>query len=276
VRIIQRFGRIDRIGSLNRSVQLVNFWPTPDLNKYINLKNRVEARMALVDIAATNEDNLLKPEDLQDLIEGDLSYRDRQLLRLKDEVLDLEDFNETVALNDFTLDDFRMELLKYIEGNRQLLEDAPLGLYALVPTDPGVKVIKPGVIFCLRQRGVSAGNEKINPLQPYFLVYVLEDKTVRFTFAQPKQILDLYRHLAAEKTAPYEQLCQLFDRETDNGDDISRYNRLLNDAVRSITQTFKRRTIHNLLSGRGGTLVDRSRQVKDSTDFELITWLIIK
>ena len=136
VRIIQRFGRIDRIGSRNNTVQLVNFWPTPDLNKYIKLKNRVEARMALVDIAATNEDNLLRPEDVQELIEDDLKYRDKQLLKLKDEVLDLEDFSESVALNEFTLDDFRIELAKYIESNRQLLEEAPLGLYAVVPTDP--------------------------------------------------------------------------------------------------------------------------------------------
>lgn len=276
VRIIQRFGRIDRIGSLNHSVQLVNFWPTPDLNKYINLKNRVEARMALVDIAATNEDNLLKPEDLQDLIESDLSYRDKQLLRLKDEVLDLEDFNETVALNDFTLDDFRMELLKYIESNRRLLEDAPLGLYAVVPADPAVNAIKPGIIFCLRQKGNAKGNEKVNPLQPYFLVYVLEDKTVRFTFAQPKQILDLYRCLAAEKTAPHEQLCRLFDDETQDGNDMSRYNRLLDDAVRSIVQTFKRRTASSLLSGRSGALIDREKQVTDSANFDLITWLVIK
>jgi superfamily II DNA/RNA helicase len=118
VRIIQRFGRIDRIGSLNAQIQLVNFWPTADLNKYTNLKNRVEARMALVDISATNEDNLLTNEDLDELIQQDLRYRDKQLMRLKDEVLDLEDFNESVALNEFTLDDFRMDLSNYVEANR--------------------------------------------------------------------------------------------------------------------------------------------------------------
>src|SRR5205807_998469 len=126
VRLIQRFGRIDRIGSRNKAIQLVNFWPTHDLNKYINLKNRVEARMALVDIAATQEDNILNVDELQDLIQEDLKYRDKQLLRLKDEILDLEDFTETVALSEFTLDDFRAELSKYIEMNRATLEDAPL------------------------------------------------------------------------------------------------------------------------------------------------------
>jgi hypothetical protein len=172
VRIIQRFGRIDRIGSLNHEIQLVNFWPTPDLNKYINLKNRVEARMALVDIAATNEDNILNTKDIEELVQSDLRYRDKQLLRLKDEVLDLEEFNETVALNEFTLDDFRAELLGFIEANRERLEDAPLGLYAVVPPDTEHQSIQAGTIYCLKQRMPSAGAETVNPLQPYFLVYV--------------------------------------------------------------------------------------------------------
>src|SRR6266849_320433 len=153
VRIIQRFGRIDRIGSQSHTVQLVNFWPTQDLDKYVNLKNRVEARMALVDIAATFEDNILKTDEIEELIHEDMRYRDKQLLRLREEVLDLEDFSESVALNEFTLDDFRIELSKYIEANRKLLEDAPLGLYAVVPPHPAHQVIAPGVVFCLKQKG---------------------------------------------------------------------------------------------------------------------------
>ncbi len=204
VRIIQRFGRIDRIGSINTAVQLVNFWPTQDLNKYINLKNRVEACMALVDIAATQEDNILNMDELQELITDDLKYRDKQLLRLKDEILDLEDFNETVALSEFTLDDFRIELAKYIEANRAILEQAPLGLYAIVPPHADYQQITPGVIFCLKQSGDTSGNETVNPLQPYFLVYVRDDGVVRYAFAQPKQILEMYRLLCMEKTSPYD------------------------------------------------------------------------
>jgi SNF2 family DNA or RNA helicase len=156
VRVIQRFGRIDRIGSASYTVQLVNFWPTEDLNKYINLKNRVEARMALVDIAATLEDNILRNDEIEDLIHEDLRYRDKQLLRLKDEVLDIEDLGDSISLTEFTLDDFRLELLKYIEANRAALEGAPLGLYAVVPPNPEHRVIAPGVIFCLRQSGSVA------------------------------------------------------------------------------------------------------------------------
>lgn len=276
VRIIQRFGRIDRIGSQNKTVQLVNFWPTPDLNKYIKLKSRVEARMALVDIAATNEDNLLRPEDVEELISEELKYRDKQLLRLKDEVLDLEDFSESVALNEFTLDDFRIELANYIESNRRLLQDAPLGLFAVVPTDPTVPQIQPGVIFCLRQKGPGQDLDTINPLQPYFLVYVRDDQTIRYTFAQPKQILDIYRRLCADQPRPHEELCNLFDRETNNGQNMQTYSGLLAGAMKSIERTFKKRAAAQLQSGRGGLLPTRDEQVHAQTDFELITWLVIR
>jgi len=274
VRIIQRFGRIDRIGSINNSVQLVNFWPTADLNKYINLKSRVEARMALVDVSATLEDNPLK--EIEDLIQDELKYRDKQLIRLKDEVLDMEDFNESVSLNEFTLDDFRIDLLNYIESNRKLLDDAPLGLYALAPPNPTYAMISPGVIFCLKQKGDSRGSETINPLQPYFLVYVRDDEVVRYTFAQPKQILEIFRVLCAGKAVPYENICNLFDQETVNGSDMDKYSGLLKAAVDSIIHTSQKRAIGHLQSGRGAVLVDQDKQAKEVDDFELVTWLVIK
>lgn len=275
VRIIQRFGRIDRIGSLNQSIQLVNFWPTPDLNKYINLKNRVEARMALVDIAATAEDNILQAEDLQELIKDDLRYRDKQLLRLKDEVLDLEDFNESVALNEFTLDDFRIELAAYIASNRDKLEEAPLGLYAVVPTKSDYQTIKPGIIYCLKQRQEAVGNEAVNPLQPYFLVYIRDDGEVRYNFTAPKQVLDIFRAVSQGQTDPHAMLCKQFDEETSHGRDMSRYSSLLNRAVEAIAAQFDRKNAGNLLMGRSGKLLGIHNSIKTTTDFDLITWLVI-
>ncbi len=275
VRLIQRFGRIDRIGSRNASIQMVNFWPTEDLNKYIDLKDRVEARMALVDLAATNQDDLLNVEEITDLIEEDLKYRDRQLLRLKDEVLDLEDLQESVALNEFTLDDFRRDLLRYLESNRQKLQDAPLGLYAVVPPDARYPQISPGVVFCLRQKGDTQGTERVNSLQPYFLVYIRADGQVRYGFAQPKQILDMMQALCADRTTPYEELCRLFDVQTQDGQEMSCYRDLLDRAVADITRQFQKRNASVLTSGRGGKLLDAKKQVKSATDFDLITWLVI-
>lgn len=276
VRLIQRFGRIDRIGSRNKSIRLINFWPTEDLNKYINLRNRVEARMALVDVAATGQDDILNVKEIEELAASEIHYRDKQLLRLKDEILDIEDFNETVALNEFTLDDFRAELARYIESNRKTLQDAPFGLYAVVPARKDIASVSPGVIFCLKQKGDTSGNEAVNPLQPHFLVYVRDDGEVRYTFTQAKQILDIFRALCAEESRAHEDLCRLFDAETEDGKDMTRYTELLNKAVASITHTFRKRNAGNLLSGRGGTLIKREKQVSAATDFELITWLVIK
>ncbi len=275
VRIIQRFGRIDRIGSVNESVQLINFWPTHDLEKYVNLKNRVEARMALVDIAATFEDNILNTDELEELVQSDLKYRDKQLLRLKEEILDLEDFNETVALSEFTLDDFRIELSKYIESNKTALRDAPLGLYAVVPAATDHSVIGPGVIFCLKQTAATEKTEAVNPLQPYYLVYVREDKTVRFGFAQPKQILEMYRLLCSGKTAAYDALCQIFDAQTKTGSDMSKYNVLLETAVQSIARTFQRRLATGITGHRGFVIPRESDQPLETSQFDLVSWLVI-
>ena len=283
VRIIQRFGRIDRIGSVSHSVHLVNFWPTEDLNKYIKLKNRVEARMALVDLSATFEDNVLKNEEIEDLISDDLRYRDKQLLRLKDEVLDLEDLGDSVSLTEFTLDDFRLELLKYIEANKQALEDAPFGLYTCVPPHPDYKVIGPGVIFCFRlegQRGRATEakptpSESINPLHPYFLVYILDSGDMRFSFAHPKQILDIYRVLCSGKAEAYGQLCNLFDQQTNHGSEMKAYDHLLQKAVDSLAATFRKRAASGLQSGRGFVLPNALEQVHEKTDLDLVTWLVI-
>jgi hypothetical protein len=227
--------------------------------------------MALVDLTATGDDNLLD----MDVIEDEISFRDKQLLRLRDEILDLEDFQEAVTLSEFTLDDFRVELSRYLENNRIQLEDAPLGLYALVPVDPRYKSIRPGVIFCLKQKG-EVESDKVNPLQPYFLVYVLEDDSVRYSFAQPKQILEIMRSLCGSEPNPYKELSDLFDDETSNGKNMEQYNAMLDIAVRSIVRTFTRRAAAALAGSRDAVLMPESKQVKDNSDFDLITWLVIK
>ena len=299
VRIIQRFGRIDRLGSRNGKIQLVNFWPTADLNKYINLKDRVEARMALVDLTATGEDNLLDPSQIEDLVAVDLKYRDKQLLRLKDEVLDLEDMGENITLTNFSLDEFRLDLDRFIKRNEQRLKDAPFGLYALAPAPGEVRLarndsettlpshvgksdfapsalVQPGIIFCLRQKGETSGNEQVNPLQPYFLVYVYEDGHVRCNYTHAKQTLEIFRNLCLGKSKPYQELCDLFDAETDHGRNMPAFNQLLQNAVKEIARLFKHRSARALQTGRDALLIPESRQAAAADDFELITWLVIK
>lgn len=291
VRIIQRFGRIDRIGSRNKKIQLVNFWPTKDLDNYINLKERVEARMALVDVTATGEDNILNVEQIEELITDDLKYRNQQLKRLKDEVLDLEEMNESVSLTDFTLDDFRIELLNFLENNKKKLEDAPFGLYAVVPSPSGVHanqidasrfstsekdIIKPGIVYCLKQKAEIDGHEEVNPLHPYFLVYIREDGAVRFNYTNAKQILEIYRLMCQGHRAPFEELCDLFNQETNNGSSMGRYSELLTQAVTEISRVFKKRANQKLSTDRGALLIPNQDLIRETSSFELVTWLIIK
>jgi len=272
VRIIQRFGRIDRIGSPNAAIQLVNFWPTPSLEKYLNLRDRVEARMALVDLTATGADN---PLATQDLITQELTYRDQQLLRFKAEIPYLEDLDENFKLDEFSLDEFRLELLAYLQSKRELLEKAPFGMFAVVPPNPAYPIIGPGVIFCLQQKETQAAKNEINPLHPFYLVYVRENGEVRLSFGQPRQILEIWRTLAAKGSNPYQVLCRAFDRKTDNGKEMTASNKLLLKAVESIAATFQRRMAGQLLTERGAKLLPQTEQTHKLTDFNLVTWLVI-
>jgi ERCC4-related helicase len=283
VRIIQRFGRIDRLGSRNERIQLVNFWPTKDLDQYINLKARVEARMALVDIAATGEDNLLNAEQLEDLVEQDLKFRDKQLKRLQTEVLDLEDLNDGgVSLTDFTLDDFRVELLRFIEKNKQRLADAPLGLFAVVPapTDAHWEVVRPGVIYCLRQKDGSPDHERVNPLHPYYLAYVHDDGTVKYSYVSAKQILEVFRLLCQDKQQAYEPLCRLFDEETNGGQEMGRYSRLLRIVIQTNQQKVGKKVAAQVSANSNQFLIPEEETAEETesdptTGYELITWLVI-
>lgn len=284
VRIIQRFGRIDRIGSLNFSVRLVNFWPVADLDRFLNVKHRVEARMALVDLSATQEDNLLENKQVRELISKDLLFRNKQLKRMQNEILDLEDFEDNITLSDFSLEEFRIDLLQFMESRRAELEAAQPGLYAVVPIKDDQFAGQPGVIFCLRHRKQGPHQKKkdsetakqINPLGRHYLIYLHDDGTVRLTFTQPKQVLNLFRDLAAGLPAAQENLCDLFDARTSNGNDMSHYDGLIKKALESIAHTFTRRAAASLFSGRDGKLpkVDET-PTQLEYEYELLTWLVI-
>ena len=284
VRIIQRFGRIDRIGSRNEAVHLVNFWPMRDLDNYLNLKHRVEIRMALVDISATQSDNPLESKQLDELVKGELQFRSRQLKRLKEEILDLEELDESsISLSDFSLEEFRRDLMQFLESRREELETAPLGTYAVVSPNENNSMAQPGVIFCLRQRRDETADRKpekdltgINTLHPFYLIYVLDDGTVRLTFAQPKQALALFRDLAAEHPKASDSLCRLFDSHTDNGSDMSHYDKLISNTLQSIRRTFNKLALKKLTGRRDGELpVSAENPSEDGTQYELITWLAI-
>ena len=272
VRLIQRFGRIDRINSQNKTVSMINFWATPELDHYLNLKYRVEARMALVDIAATGSDNLLTEENAND----ELNYRDEQLKRMKTEVLDLEELNEGATLTDFNFDDFRADLSGYLDLQRDQLANAPLGLYGVVPAQPALAIHK-GVIFCLKQNVYQQDKQQqINPLTPFFLIYIQDNGTVKHNFAEAKHTLEIFKALCMDKDQPYENLCALFDEQTNDGMNMAQYYALIEKAVQAISEAYTEKEITKLASGRGALLPDLAQQISKPTDFTLITWLVIK
>ena len=286
VRLIQRFGRIDRIGSRNRQVNMVNFWPTKELDHYLNLQNRVEARMALVDAAATGDDRLVTGKGLPDETErsgdaqAELNFRDAQLRRLRAEALDLDDLDDSITLSDFSLDDFVAQLVDYLAQNREELEHTPLGVYAITGGarqrsrhSPGAAA--PGVIFCLRQKNPSKNIRAHSPLKTYYLIYVRDDGEVRYNYTQAKQSLELFGELARGESQPLLHLCDAFDRETGNGCDMKKYNRLLEKALSAIRKQFGRQEIDSLRR-RDGLLSKQSEQPREVNDFELVTWLVIK
>jgi SNF2 family DNA or RNA helicase len=265
VRIIQRFGRIDRIGSKNSQIQLVNYWPDMELDEYIKLKGRVESRMKATVLTSTGDDNPLSVNE-----RGDLEYRRNQLKRLQEQVVDIEDMDTGINIMDLGLNEFRMDLLSYIKDNPDV-EHAPYGMEAVVEhTD----LAKPGVIFILKNRNNAVNIDHKNLLHPFYMVYLSDDGEVICDHLQPKALLDTMRHLCKGKTKPDMDLCRALNRETKDGRDMRKYNELLQEAINSIISVKQESDIDSLFSPGESTAL--KGDVKGLDDFELITFLIIR
>lgn len=265
VRIIQRFGRIDRIGSKNEYIQLVNFWPNLTLDEYINLKARVEIRMKIVDMTATGDDNVLSPEE-----KGDLEYRKQQLKRLKEEVVDIEEMSSGISIMDLGLNEFRLDLLDYMKTHHDV-EDAPYGMHAMVK---GTNELPAGVIYVLRNVKNEVNINSQNRLHPFYLVYMSDDGEVVIDHLSPKEMLDSFRYLCKGKTEPDKALCTVFNKETQDGKNMSKYSELLGDAISSIIEVKDENDIDSFLSGKQMSFL--SETINGLDDFELISFLVIK
>ena len=267
VRIIQRFGRIDRIGSKNAKIQLVNFWPNVSLDEYINLKSRVVARMKISVMTATGDDNPISAEE-----KGDLEYRKEQLRKLKEDVVDLEDMKGGVNIVDLGLNDFRMDLLQYRETHQEV-ENAPTGIYALVHADETGE-LPPGVIYILRNRNNAVNIRSKNRLHPFYMVYLKQDGSVVCNHLSPKKILDLMRHACRGLATPDIALCKAFNKETADGRKMGKYSDLLQQAIASIIEVKEESDIDSLF-GEGETTA-LTGEIRGLDDFELVTFLVVK
>jgi hypothetical protein len=264
VRIIQRFGRIERI-------QLVNFWPNMELEEYINLEQRVSGRMVLLDISATGEENLIEQDSGNPM--NDLEYRRKQLLKLQDAVIDLEDLSTGVSIADLTLTDFRIDLAQYLKAHPGVLESLPLGTCAVTTTTEAE--IAPGIIFCLRAEGEAAKRsaEAGYPLGAQYLVHVSDDGTVLLPYTQAKQILDRLKRLCLGRELPDDGACVRFDKVTKQGEDMRAAQRLLAAAVASVVGKNEERAVASLFSP-GGTHAIKG-EFAGINDFEVIAWLAV-
>ena len=265
VRIIQRFGRIDRIGSRNKVIQLVNFWPDVTLDEYINLKAKVETRMKIVDMTATGDDNLLSDEE-----KTDLEYRKAQLKRLQDEVVDIEDMTTGISIMDLGLNEFRLDLLDYINHHPDI-EKTPFGLSAVAPAS---EETPPGVIYVLKNRSNSVNIDNQNRLHPFYMVYISNEGEVICDHLSPKNMLDKMRYLCKGRTEPIPELYRQFNKETRDGRSMGKFSELLGDAIASIIEVKDESDIDSFLSG--GQVSFLNNEIKGLDDFELICFLVIR
>ena len=265
VRIIQRFGRIDRIGSKNAQIQLVNYWPDMTLDEYINLKGRVESRMKVTVMTATGDDNLLSPEE-----KDDLEYRKQQLERLKEDVVDLEEMNTGVSIMDLGLNEFRLDLLEYINSNHDV-EHTPFGLHAVVHATDHAPA---GTVFVLKTRTAGVNIDHKNQLHPFYMVYIKDDGEVFVDHLHPKDLLDKMRLLCKPMTKPDVKLCSAFNKETRDGLRMGKYSELLGRAIESIVTKKEESDIDSFLDGYVGELFEE--RITGLDDFELICFLVIR
>lgn len=265
VRIIQRFGRIDRIGTRNDCIQLVNYWPDMTLDEYIDLKGRVEARMKVSVMTSTGDDNPISPEE-----KGDLEYRKSQLQKLQEEVVDIEEMNNGVSIMDLGLNEFRLDLLEYMKTHKDV-EHTPYGLHAVVGANGKSE---PGVIFVLKNRDNGVNIDRKNRLHPFYLVYLRLDGSVSVNHLQPKELLDRFRNLCKGKSLPQVELCKAFNKETKNGFKMGEYSKLLGDAVNSIINVKDESDLNSFLSGTQTELF--TKEITGLDNFELICFLIVR
>jgi len=265
VRIIQRFGRIDRIGSKNECIQLVNFWPDLTLDEYINLKARVETRMKIVNMTATGDDNIISDEE-----KTDLEYRKQQLKKLQEEVVDIEDMSSGISIMDLGLNEFRLDLLDYVKNNPDF-DKTPFGLHAVAPSREGAPA---GTIYVLKNKDNSVNIDNQNRMHPFYMVYISNDGEVICDHLSPKEMLDKLRFLCKGKKEPIAELYKEFNIETKDGRNMSEFSKLLGEAINSIIDVKEESDIDSFLSG--GQVSFLSNQIKGLDDFELICFLIVK
>ena len=270
VRIIQRFGRIDRIGSINESIQLVNFFPSMELDQFIDLVAKVQGRMVMLDVSATGEDNVISKSNKE---MQDLDYRKRQLKQLQNQVLDLEDIDGNISITDMTFNDFKIDLEKSSDQQLATLNEIPPASYAVVKSN--LEEVKNGVIFCLKDKNNDNQEQlKNNILYPFFLVYISLDGSHIVKATQSKKALDYFRKLCMGQDGVVTDLVAQFDKETNGDKNMDAYTKVLHKAIQQVEGVQEEIGLDSLMSRGAVSLF--SKKLSNEERLELISYLVIK
>lgn len=260
VSLIQRFGRIDRIGSKNKAIKMINFFPAMELNEYLSLEQRVKGKMVSVNLASTGDEDILTPEM------NDINFRKRQLEKLKDEVIDIEDANDNISLTDLNMNEYLFELLNYIKEKPEVKE-VPLGIYSVSNGEKG------GVIFCFKHRNVLSKPKNESSLYPYYLLYVSNSKETYLSNIQAREVLKEFRKICYKQDKPIRELVDIFLNKTNNVKDMSTYSELLSSAIKTI-QGNEEKEAEQTIFDFGGFNNEFASESEDN--FELVSFLVVE
>jgi SNF2 family DNA or RNA helicase len=265
VRIIQRFGRIDRIGSINEKIQLTNFWPNISLDEYINLKARVEGRMRMVNLTATGNDNPIDEAD-----NAELQYRKKQLEKIQTDVVDLEEMGSGVSIMDLGLNEFHLDLQELLKKYGEA-DALPFGIHAIARA---TEDSSSGVIFVLKNVNHGVNIDRQNRLHPFYLVYIADDGRVTINHLQSKELLGKLRQFAQGNDTPDLEMVAKFNAETNNGKNMDKYSSLLGYAIESMISTKTEKDVDSLFSEGGTTALET--EITGLDQFELINFLVVR
>ena len=243
---------------------MVNFWPNLELDEYIDLKSRVESRMKISVLTSTADDNVLSSEEIEDN-----NYRRKQLERLRDEVVDLEEMNDGISIMDLGLEDYRIDLLKYLEEHPEL-EKVPKGLQAILPAS---NKESEGVIFVLKNKDQVKGKNNQNQLHPYYILYINRNGELLLSPSESKKILEHLSSICRGQSKPLNHVVDKFNRQTKDGKEMVVYSELLQEAIDQLMEHDQISTMDALFNFGSVDLMNTSIEGMD--DFELICFFIL-
>lgn len=279
VRLIQRMGRIDRIGSPNKTIRGINFWPGKNYEDYLNLKSRVENRMALMTVVGTELDDKMTPE-LQKMVEENPllpKQAQKMLEQLQITWDDVETGEDTLGLNDLSLEQFRQELFEFFKKNEEFFKKIPNGVFTGFKFKPNRKwqAMPDSIVAVLGypKRPDDASNHVYDEI--HLMHQNIEDgKNSKLILKNNQEILTLLRNHKLEN--------RYVPKHIDNGhkDALDKLSSALADWIKSQATPLAVNQIQELFTGdiTPKTIAPEQKKLEEkfkAENFDLINWFVI-